>query len=139
MKAAIFYGAKDIRVEDVAEPQSVGPGEVRLKPFWCGICGTDVHEYAMGPIVIPSKPHKLNGSILPQILGHEFSAEVLELGKGVTNVKVGDRVDENTVLCIIEAMKVMNEVKAGISGVVEEILIDNAHPVEFGTKMFRII
>ena len=92
MKAAIFYGAKDIRVENVAEPKSVGPGEVRLKPFWCGICGTDVHEYAMGPIVIPSKPHKLNGSILPQILGHEFSAEVLELGKGVTNVKVGDRV-----------------------------------------------
>lgn len=54
-------------------------------------------------------------------------------------VKVGDRVDENTVLCIIEAMKVMNEVKAGMSGVVEEILVDNAHPVEFGTKMFRII
>ena len=92
MKAAIFYGAKDIRVENVAEPQSVAVGEVRLKPFWCGICGTDVHEYAMGPIVIPAKPHKLNGSILPQILGHEFSAEVLELGKGVTNVKVGDRV-----------------------------------------------
>jgi (R,R)-butanediol dehydrogenase/meso-butanediol dehydrogenase/diacetyl reductase len=44
MKAAIFYGAKDIRVENVAEPQNVGPGEVRLKPFWCGICGTDVHE-----------------------------------------------------------------------------------------------
>ncbi|MEY4559812.1 MAG: hypothetical protein RLZ82_827, partial [Actinomycetota bacterium] len=36
MKAAIFYGAKDIRVENVAEPQNVGPGEVRLKPFWCG-------------------------------------------------------------------------------------------------------
>lgn len=54
-------------------------------------------------------------------------------------VKVGDRVEEQTVLCIIEAMKVMNEVKAGMSGVVEEILIENAHPVEFGTKMFRIV
>jgi len=53
--------------------------------------------------------------------------------------KVGDRVDENTVLCIIEAMKVMNEVKAGMSGVIEEVLVDNAHPVEFGTKMFRIV
>ena len=70
MKAAIFYGAKDIRVENVAEPQLVGPGEVRLKPFWCGICGTDVHEYAMGPIVIPSKPHKLNGSILFQPMSY---------------------------------------------------------------------
>ena len=54
-------------------------------------------------------------------------------------VKVGDRVEENTVLCIIEAMKVMNEVKAGMSGIVEEILVENAHPVEFGTKMFRIV
>jgi acetyl-CoA carboxylase biotin carboxyl carrier protein len=54
-------------------------------------------------------------------------------------VKVGDRVDENTVVCIIEAMKVMNEVKAGVSGVIAEIHIDNAHPVEFGTKIMRIV
>lgn len=54
-------------------------------------------------------------------------------------VKVGDRVDENTVVCIIEAMKVMNEVKAGVSGTVAEILINNAHPVEFGAKLIRIV
>jgi acetyl-CoA carboxylase biotin carboxyl carrier protein len=54
-------------------------------------------------------------------------------------IKVGDRVEEHSVLCIIEAMKVMNEVKAGVSGILKEILVDNAHPVEFGTKMFRIL
>ena len=54
-------------------------------------------------------------------------------------VKVGDRVDENTIVCIIEAMKVMNEVKSGMSGTIAEILIDNAHPVEFGTKLFRVV
>ncbi|MBS0650861.1 MAG: acetyl-CoA carboxylase biotin carboxyl carrier protein, partial [Verrucomicrobia bacterium] len=54
-------------------------------------------------------------------------------------IKVGDRVEENTVVCIIEAVKVMNEVKAGVSGVVAEILVDNAHPVEFGTKILRIV
>jgi acetyl-CoA carboxylase biotin carboxyl carrier protein len=54
-------------------------------------------------------------------------------------VKVGDRVDENTVVCIIEAMKVMNEVKAGMSGTIAEIMATNAHPVEFGTKLFRIV
>ena len=53
-------------------------------------------------------------------------------------VKVGDKVDENTIVCIIEAMKVMNEVKAGTSGTVAEILADNAQPVEFGTKLLRI-
>lgn len=54
-------------------------------------------------------------------------------------VKPGDRIEKDTVVCIIEAMKVMNEVKAGQSGVIAEVLVENAHPVEFGTKLFRII
>ncbi len=54
-------------------------------------------------------------------------------------VKVGDRVEEGTVVCIIEAMKVMNEVKAGMSGTIAEICLENGHPVEFGTKLFRIV
>ncbi len=92
MRAAVFHGAHDIRVEDVDAPESPGPGEVLLRPSWCGICGTDLHEYAMGPIVIPASPHRLNGSQLPQILGHEFSAEVVETGHDVTHVAVGQRV-----------------------------------------------
>jgi acetyl-CoA carboxylase biotin carboxyl carrier protein len=54
-------------------------------------------------------------------------------------VKVGDMVEEGTVVCIIEAMKVMNEVKAGKKGKVAEIMVDNADPVEFGTHLFRIV
>jgi acetyl-CoA carboxylase biotin carboxyl carrier protein len=53
-------------------------------------------------------------------------------------IKVGDTVEPTTVVCIVEAMKVMNEVKAGVGGVVAEILVDNGHPVEFGTKLFRL-
>jgi acetyl-CoA carboxylase biotin carboxyl carrier protein len=53
-------------------------------------------------------------------------------------IKVGDRVEKHTVVCIIEAMKVMNEVKAGVAGIITEILTENGHPVEFGTKLFRI-
>ena len=53
-------------------------------------------------------------------------------------VKVGDKVTEQTVVCIIEAMKVMNEVKAGVSGTVAEVLADNSQPVEFGTRLLRI-
>ncbi|GAB2756873.1 2,3-butanediol dehydrogenase [Sinomonas soli] len=98
MKAAVFYKEHDIRVEEVSDPGSPGPGEVLLKPYWCGICGTDLHEYAMGPIVIPSDPHPLNGSQLPQILGHEFSGEVLEVGEGVSSVRPGDRVSVMPIL-----------------------------------------
>ena len=54
-------------------------------------------------------------------------------------VKIGDRIEKNTVVCIVEAMKVMNEVKAGMSGVVAEIMVESGHPVEFGTKILRII
>lgn len=54
-------------------------------------------------------------------------------------VRVGDRVEPHTVVCIIEAMKVMNEVKAGVAGVVAEVLVENAHPVEFGTRLIRIV
>jgi (R,R)-butanediol dehydrogenase / meso-butanediol dehydrogenase / diacetyl reductase len=92
MRAAVFHGDHDIRVEEVPAPASPGRGEVLLRPYWCGICGTDLHEYAMGPIVIPAAPHPLNNSQLPQILGHEFSAEVAEVGAGVTEVAAGQRV-----------------------------------------------
>ena len=53
-------------------------------------------------------------------------------------VKVGDTVTADTVVCIIEAMKVMNEVKAGMSGVVAEIYAENGHPVEYDSKLIRI-
>ncbi|HVM60794.1 MAG TPA: acetyl-CoA carboxylase biotin carboxyl carrier protein [Verrucomicrobiae bacterium] len=53
-------------------------------------------------------------------------------------VEVGQEVDPETVVCIIEAMKVMNEIKAEIKGVVTEILAENAKPVEFGQKLFAV-
>lgn len=53
-------------------------------------------------------------------------------------VKVGDRVNADTVVCIIEAMKVFNEIAAECSGVVAAVLVDNEEPVEFGKKMFKI-
>jgi len=54
-------------------------------------------------------------------------------------VKIGDKVDAHTVVCIIEAMKVMNEVKAGVSGTVVEVMHSSGHPVEFGSKLFKIV
>lgn len=53
-------------------------------------------------------------------------------------VKVGDSIEEDTVLCIIEAMKVMNEVKAGVKGKIVDVLMKNGDPVEFGSNIFRI-
>lgn len=53
-------------------------------------------------------------------------------------VKVGDRVKAGTVLCIIEAMKLMNEIEAETGGTIAEILVDNGQPVQFGQPLFKI-
>lgn len=92
MLAARFYGARDIRLEEVPVPKIKAPNDVLVEVAYCGICGTDLHEYLMGPIVTPSSPHPLTGATLPQTLGHEFSGTVAEVGSDVRDVKVGDRV-----------------------------------------------
>jgi acetyl-CoA carboxylase biotin carboxyl carrier protein len=53
-------------------------------------------------------------------------------------VNVGDTVDEGTTVCIIEAMKVMNEIKAEITGVIAEVCAENGKPVQFGEALFRV-
>ena len=53
-------------------------------------------------------------------------------------VEVGKPVTEDTVVCIIEAMKVMNEIKAETSGVIAEVLAENGKPVQFGQVLFRV-
>jgi (R,R)-butanediol dehydrogenase/meso-butanediol dehydrogenase/diacetyl reductase len=93
MKAAVFHGPEDVRLEDVPEPE-VRPGSVKVKVDWCGICGTDLHEYLAGPIFIPppGSPHPLTGETLPVTLGHEFAGEIVDVGDGVEGLEAGDRV-----------------------------------------------
>ncbi len=53
-------------------------------------------------------------------------------------VEVGKAVTAETVVCIIEAMKVMNEIKAEITGVIAEVVAENGKPVQFGQALFRV-
>jgi len=53
-------------------------------------------------------------------------------------VKPGDKVSPDTVVCIVEAMKVMNEVRAGVSGTVKSVLVEDGSPVEFDTKLIQV-
>ncbi len=53
-------------------------------------------------------------------------------------VQLGDRVSKGQTLCIIEAMKLMNEIESELDGVVAAILVDNAQPVQFGQPLFKI-
>ena len=83
MKAAMYYGIKDVRLEDVAEPKA-GPGDVVIKVQSATTCGTDVKRYMRG--------HAMSRGRGPAIFGHECAGTVVEVGEGVTRFKIGDRV-----------------------------------------------
>jgi (R,R)-butanediol dehydrogenase / meso-butanediol dehydrogenase / diacetyl reductase len=92
VKAARYYGPGDVRVEQSADPGAPGPGEVVIRVARCGICGTDGHEYAHGPAMIPlHERHRSSGHVGPMIIGHEFTGTIEASGDG-TSVKEGARV-----------------------------------------------
>lgn len=76
-----------------------------------------------------------NVEIKSPMIGTFYRAPSPESGN---YVEIGSEVNPDTVVCIIEAMKVMNEIKAEAKGVITQVLIDNAKPVEFGQPLFKI-
>jgi len=92
MKAVRFHKARDVRIDDVPPPDKVGAHQVLVRTSLCGICGTDLHEYLDGPHWTPKGRNPFSGAELPQILGHEFAGEVVEVGTEVTTIRPGDRV-----------------------------------------------
>ena len=85
MLAANWHGPRDVRLEQLAEPAQPTGEDVLVEVSWCGICGTDLHEYTAGPIFIPQGLNQV-------VLGHEFSGRVAAVGADVETVEVGDRV-----------------------------------------------
>lgn len=82
MKATCWYGKKDIRVEQVPDPRILNPHDAIVRITSTAICGSDLHLYnGFNPAMQPG-----------DILGHEFMGEVVEVGKSVQKLKVGDRV-----------------------------------------------
>jgi (R,R)-butanediol dehydrogenase / meso-butanediol dehydrogenase / diacetyl reductase len=92
MRALRFHAEEDVRVEDVEEPVPA-PGQVKLRNGYSGICGSDLHIYYEPEQagVSLTEPHPVTGALPPQILGHEFAGEIVELGQGVAGWEVGDR------------------------------------------------
>ncbi|KAJ9263801.1 hypothetical protein DTO195F2_2718 [Paecilomyces variotii] len=90
MRSVRFHGRGDVRVDTIEEP-TCGKGQVKLRPAFVGVCGSDLHEYSGGPVLIPGKPHGITGTSLPVSIGHEFGGIVEEVGEGVTHVSPGQK------------------------------------------------
>lgn len=92
MKAARWYDIKDVRVVDIEKPQPKND-EVLIEVQGCGICGSDLHSYLADAGLMPiNAPHPVSKQQVPLTMGHEYSGIISEVGKDVTNLKVGDRV-----------------------------------------------
>ena len=87
--------------------------------------------------VIAPVPQAATGEvdIKSPMIGTFYRAPSPEAGN---YIEVGASVSPETVVCIIEAMKVMNEIKAEVKGVVTQVLVENAKPVEFGQPLFKV-
>jgi (R,R)-butanediol dehydrogenase/meso-butanediol dehydrogenase/diacetyl reductase len=98
MRAVRWHGRGDVRVEDVPVARPPGRDEVRVRTAWCGLCGSDLHEYRSGPFRIPLRPHPVTGRAAPIVLGHEIAGRVEAVGEGVAGPHEGDLVALNALL-----------------------------------------
>ncbi|MCC7105339.1 MAG: alcohol dehydrogenase catalytic domain-containing protein, partial [Chloroflexi bacterium] len=97
MRAAVYHGPGDVRIESVPDPASPGPGELTLQVTRAGICGSDASEYLDGPHFIPlTKRHAGSGHVGPLILGHEFTGRIVAAGPGAAPFQIGQRVIPGT-------------------------------------------
>ena len=106
----------EARVPDYFTAQTVGTSTINPSslPAHCGLADLEIKSPMIGTFYRAPSPESAN------------------------YVEIGSEVNPDTVVCIIEAMKVMNEIKAEVKGVVTQVLVDNAKPVEFGQPLFKI-
>jgi (R,R)-butanediol dehydrogenase / meso-butanediol dehydrogenase / diacetyl reductase len=93
MRAAVYHGRRDVRVQDVVRPARPAEDGIVLNVTHASICGTDVCEFVHGPRMVPlDRRHPASGHLGPTILGHEMVGTVEAVGSSVSSVRPGDRV-----------------------------------------------
>jgi acetyl-CoA carboxylase biotin carboxyl carrier protein len=150
---------KDIKaIIDLMKKNSVSEFELEKQDFKIrlkrgmggGVIGADevgqqVINYVPVPTSLPAAPTGAGAQPTPAasneadikspMIGTFYRSPSPESG---AYVEIGSEVNPDTVVCIIEAMKVMNEIKAEVKGVITQVLLENAKPVEFGQPLFKI-
>ena len=130
--------------------------KIRLKKGSSEPGGYAVSSHPAYPPVSQAFPAPASAAQPPPVIAAETPVPAAAKGKEITSpmvgtfyaamspdsppyVKAGQSVTEDTVVCIIEAMKVMNEIKAEMSGTVTEVLGENGKPVQYGQPLFRVV
>ena len=92
MRALRWHGREDVRLDTVDEPGTPADGFAVVEVAFCGLCGTDLHEYSHGPVMIRTTPHPLTGVQPPVVMGHELSGRVTAMSKPWHGISAGTRV-----------------------------------------------
>ncbi|MCD5398097.1 acetyl-CoA carboxylase biotin carboxyl carrier protein [candidate division NPL-UPA2 bacterium] len=108
-------------------------------------------ERGAGETVVPVIPEEAEGGSSPDRGREQAEKDLVEISSPMVGtfyltsspeakpfVEEGEEIGEGQVICIIEAMKLMNEIKSEVKGRVVRILVENGHPVEFGQELFMI-
>jgi (R,R)-butanediol dehydrogenase / meso-butanediol dehydrogenase / diacetyl reductase len=98
MQAVRWHGRRDVRVERIPRPRPPAEDEVRVRVAFCGLCGSDLHEYLHGPFRIPLDRHPVTGRSAPIVLGHEIAGRVEAAGSATSGLAEGDLVALNALL-----------------------------------------
>jgi acetyl-CoA carboxylase biotin carboxyl carrier protein len=147
IKAIIDLMKKNSITEFELERQD---SKIRLKRGLTG--GTPAGQYdepsvAVAAPVLPAVGYAPPAAVVPQsaatgeidikspMIGTFYRAPSPEAGN---YAEVGTEVNADTVVCIIEAMKVMNEIKSEVKGIITQVLVENGKPVEFGQPLFKV-
>jgi acetyl-CoA carboxylase biotin carboxyl carrier protein len=124
-----------------------GEESVRISRYAPGALAAPVAmaaPIAAAPAAQPAAPVAAPAAPEPEEDGYEVTAPMVGTFYAASSpgaapyVQVGDRINEGDTLCIIEAMKMMNQIEADVSGVVKSIRLQNGEPVEFGQTMIVI-
>ena len=126
-----------------------GEESVRISRYPPGAPVAPIAVAAPAPVVAPvpapvAAPAEAVAPVEPEEDGFEVTAPMVGTVYAASSpgaapyVQVGDRVNEGDILCVIEAMKMMNQIEADVAGVIKSIRIQNGEPVEFGQTLFVI-
>ena len=137
-------GENSVRIKSTATPPEVPQYAVPIAPAVASFATTGVHPAAVAPAPHPATAEHLlaakkeddrNIVVKSPIVGTYYDSP----SPGAAPfVKSGDRVEAKTVLCIIESMKLMNEIEAEVPGIVVAKHLENGRPVEYGESLFTI-
>jgi acetyl-CoA carboxylase biotin carboxyl carrier protein len=145
IKAIIDLMKKNSITEFELERQD---SKIRLKRGLSGAAAEEPPPLLSLPMATPQAvaPTSASGMPLQQAASGEIEIKSPMIGtfyrspspEAGSYVEVGSEVHADTVVCIIEAMKVMNEIKSEVKGVITQILVENAKPIEFGQPLFKV-